>query len=459
MFKPSIDKMTRKTSTISSCFESVTFNSIRNVLPDTAIIEACRKADYDYRKRVVTPVITILHMITAALWPDVSFAASWQLTWSFFAAKYPSMAGQSPRRAAIAKARKRLPLKVWTHLSQWLCQNVQEVSERTAYWRSHRIINVDGTCLTTADEPELRKAFGISKGNYGDRKYPLARLVCLCLAETMTVIGYRLGSWYDDENTLLRPLLKMLRKGDLLVADHHFAGANLYWHYMQHGLEYVTRLHQKQIVTRLKKVWSNSRTDFVVRLNIAPVYRRQNQQMPPFILVRLIRIQVGMRGHRKPIWLVTSLLDGKRYPADEIARLYLKRWRIETLFGQLKIEGGADLLRSKSVKGIHKEVAARICALNIIRIIMLQAAATGGVDVMRISFTGTVRAIIGFAPALALQPIWLLPVIYEAMLKEIASHRVPDRPGRLEPRKVTHDKRAYPKLKTTRAQWRKQHAA
>jgi len=150
-------------------------------------------------------------------------------------------------------------------------------------------VNADGTCLTVADEPQLRKEFGVSKGNYGDRKYPLVRLVCLCLAETMTVIDYRLGGYCDDENALLAPMLKTLRKGDLLVGDRHFAGANLYWNYTQNGLEYLTRLHQ-----------------------------RKNPQMPKYIVARFIRVQVRSRGHQKSIWLVTSLLDAECYPADDL---------------------------------------------------------------------------------------------------------------------------------------------
>ena len=459
MCNTGIGKVVGKTSNISSSLESVTFNSIRKTLPDSAIIQACHQADYGYRKRIITPIVTVLHMIIAAIWPEDSFVAAWQLAWSSFAANCPSFAGRSPYGGSVVKARKRLPLQVWENIVQWLLQQAQENSESLAHWRSHRIVNVDGTCLTVADEPQIRKEFGISKGNYGDRKYPLVRLVCLCLAETMTVIGYRLGGYRDDENALLAPMLKTLRKGDLLVGDRHFAGGNLYWNYMQNGLEYLTRLHQRQIVSRLKRLWSYSENDFVARLKIGDKYRRENPQMPKYIVARFIRVQVRSRGHQKSIWLVTSLLDAERYPADEIAQLYLKRWRIETLFGQFKVEGGADLLRSKSAEGVRKEVAARICAINIVRIIMLQAAAAGGVDVMRISFVGAVRVIIAFAPAIALRPIWQLPMIYEAMLIEIASHLVLERPGRLEPRKVTHDKRGYPKLKTTRAQWRKQNAA
>ena len=90
---------------------------------------------------------------------------------------------------------------------------------------------------------------------------------------------------------------------------------------------------------------------------------------------------------------------------------------------------------------------------------MLEAGIANNVDVTRISFIHAVRAIIAFAPALAMQPTRRLPTIYQAMLCEIAAHLVPSRKGRLEPRKLAHDRRGYPKLKTTRKLWRMQHVA
>ena len=152
-------------------------------------------------------------------------------------------------------------------------------------------------------------------------------------------------------------------------------------------------------------------------------------------------------------------MDADKYPVNEIAELYLKRWRIETLFRQFKIDVGADILRSQSSDAIYKEVAARICVINVVSTIMLEAAIANNIDITRISFVHAVRAIIAFAPALAMQPAEQLPMIYRAMLCEIAAHLVPLRPGRLEPRKLAHDPKHYPRLKTTRAQWRKQNAA
>jgi len=278
------------------------------------------------------------------------------------------------------------------------------------------------------------------------------------VVETMIVINHRIGSYKTDENTLLKPMLKTLRKGDILLADRHFAGSNLYWSYMQNGLEYLTWVHQRLIVSRLKRMWSYGQNDFVAKLKISDVYQRENPEMPKYILARFIQVETRIRGKYQRIWLVTSLLDDK-YPACEIAKLYLKRWSIETLFRQFKIDLSADILRSKSSTAIYKEIAARICAINIVHTIMLQAAIANKVDVSRISFIHTVRAIIAFAPALAMQPARRLPRFYRAMLCEIAAHLVPLRPGRLEPRKLAHDPRNYPKLKTTRAQWRKQNAA
>ena len=90
---------------------------------------------------------------------------------------------------------------------------------------------------------------------------------------------------------------------------------------------------------------------------------------------------------------------------------------------------------------------------------MLEAAIANNVDITRISFVHAIRVIIAFAPVLAMQPVEQLPMTYRAMLCEIAAHLVPLRPGRLEPRRLAHDPKHYPRLKTTRAQWRKQYVA
>jgi len=287
----------------------------------------------------------------------------------------------------------------------------------------------------------------------------VARMVTLCLAKTMTVLAYGMGPYKDDENTLARPLLGLLRKGDLLVADRHFAGANLYARYLGEGLEFLTRAHQALNLSRLKPIIRYGTSDFVAFLKINRVHRKKDPTLPEGVMVRFIQVAVRTRGKRQLIWLATSLLDDRAYPAAEIAEVYGKRWRIETLLREIKIPLSADVLRSVSPQGVYKELAARIIAVNVVRTIILEGAIQNGVDPMQISFVHALRAIITFAPALASEPIWSLPVIYQAMLREIASHRVVQRPDRNEPRARRREPKNYPSLRITRKQWKLENVA
>lgn len=316
------------------------------------------------------------------------------------------------------------------------------------------MVLLDGTCVSMPDEKALFETFGRCNTRHGPTRYPIARLVTVAMANTMTVLDHVLGHYRTDETTLCMGLLQSLRRGDLLVADRHFAGANLYHRYRSFGLEFLTRVHHMLKVSRLRRIHSHSAGDFITELRINESYRRQDPTLPATVITRLIRVVIRSRGKRQVTWLVTSLLDAKRYPAEEIAELYARRWRIETLFREVKIDLSADVLRSKTPEGIRKEIVARLMAVNVLRMIILEAAIEHKADPLRISFAHATRAILAFAPALAMEPMWKLPSIYRAMLREITSHIVPERPGRIEPRALARKQKHYPHLHTTRRAWR-----
>jgi hypothetical protein len=460
MTTQSIVPMHEKSSTISSCLESISLNSIRHVLPDKAIIQACQEAGYDFRHRLLTPVVVVLHMLLAALWPEDSFNASWQVLWSLFKSRYSHLSQVDPSRGTVANARSRLSLSVWSNLFGWISRQAQQLSDPWSRWHDHRVVLLDGTCVSMPDTPALMSAFGTQNGYGGTARYPLARMVAMSLANTMTVISYAMGGYRQDETSLAATLLKTLQQGDLLLADRHFAAAHFYVRYQQMGLEFLTRVHQRLKLSRIQRLFSYHRYDFIGRLKIGASYRHKDPTLPKWIPVRFIRAQFVVRGHLQTMWLVTSLRDAGRYPAEEIIELYARRWRIETLFEELKIRLSADVLRSQSPDGIRKEIAARLTALNVVRSIMLQAAAENGVDdPLRLSFVFAVRAILNFAPALGMEPFWKLKMIYQTMLREIAAHQVAWRPGRNEPRMVRRDWKHYPMLTTTRAEWRNAYVA
>jgi hypothetical protein len=429
------------------------------VLPDRAVEAACRAAGWRYRKRLIAPVVVVLHMILGAIWPEDSFAASWQLLWDTMVSRLPSANGRSPGSGTVAKARARVPLGVWKNLFEWVAEQAARLSAPFDKWGGLRVVLLDGTTVSMPDEGGLFAAFGRGSGKHGAYKYPLARLVTLALANTKAIIAYALGRYDEGENALARRILGALRPGDLLVGDRRYAGAHFYARYLAEGADFITRMHQRLKVRKLKLVTVHGAGDFVAGLKLNKKYREADPSLPESVTVRIINVAVRIRGKRTVLWLVTSLLDPVQYPAAEIAALYLRRWRIETLFREVKVQLGADVLRSKTPEGIRKEVAARLVALNVIRSIILQAADEHGADPLRLSFVHAVRAILSFAPAFATEPLWKLPIIYQAMLAEIASRQNSVRAGRIEPRAIRRERKHYPTLRTTRAEWRLRHAA
>ncbi|HSW01514.1 MAG TPA: hypothetical protein VLI39_15190 [Sedimentisphaerales bacterium] len=76
-----------------------------------------------------------------------------------------------------------------------------------------------------------------------------------------------------------------------------------------------------------------------------------------------------------------------------------------------------------------------LLAYNLIRTLMAQAAVTAGVCPRDLSFKGTLQTRVVFAAA-----GWACPArrneLYAAVLRAVATHRVNNRPDRVEPRAV-----------------------
>lgn len=98
--------------------EFVTFNPIRKIFSCHVILQAYREEQYEYRCRLMRPIVFVLHIITAVIGPEATFHATWQLAWSSFSASFPWLAGQSLLRRSVSKAHKRLPRSVWQRLTQ-----------------------------------------------------------------------------------------------------------------------------------------------------------------------------------------------------------------------------------------------------------------------------------------------------------------------------------------------------
>lgn len=316
------------------------------------------------------------------------------------------------------------------------------------------MIGVDGTCVSMSDEPALVEHFGRCNTRHGYSRFPLARITLAFDLKTLVTIGHHAGGYRKTEGELLKSMLTEFQSGDVLVGDRHFAGANLYWEYRQAGADFITRTHHQLQVQRLKVVEIFNSKDKLVQLPFSPQHRRQNPHLPKFILVRLIQTTVKIKGKEETFWIATSLLDAHRYPAQEIQGWLKKRWKVETLIEELKIWLNADVLRSKTPEGIYKELYARIIGLNLIHWLILKSARKHAQKPEQISLSASLRLTTAYSLKMSEAPSWLLPSLYETLLDHIAFSTVPQRPDRMEPRMIKRERKHYPKLKISRAEWR-----
>ncbi len=437
-----IEKIKKQLERKRTQLEEGYLNAVRELLPNEIIEQLSHDHGYFFRKRLFTPIIILFHMIGAAINREGSFQSSWHC------------AGQTGSSYQLAKGRKRLPLCVLQAIAAWIVQQITVSFTKEQQWHGHRVIVTDGTCISMSDTKALAEKFGKPGSNQNASKFPVARIVFAATLKTFIIIEHAIGSYMTSEKELFLQLLKKLLPGDLLVADCGFAGAALYSHYLYAGLAFITRMHNSLIVSRLKIITTISSTDLIVELPIAWEYRKKDPTMPETIFVRIIKTKKTVKGKTESFWLVTSLLNPKKYSASSIIALYMRRWKVETLIEQIKVWLGADVLRSHTVEGICKELSARIIACNLLHWLMLKSAKKHKTSIDIISFSATIRLVATYSARMSEARSERLPFLYKTLLEKIASARIPYRPGRIEPRAKKRNAKPYPNLKISRSEWR-----
>ena len=162
-------------------------------------------------------------------------------------------------------------------------------------------------------------------------------------------------------------------------------------------------------------------------------------QVPAELTVRLVEIVVAVPGFRtQKLVLVTTLLDAPTYSAEELGRLYFRRWAVELSFRDLKTTLGLDVLRCQTPALVRKEIVMHALAYNLIRALMQDIAHSHELVVQRLSFKGTVDALRQWRERFENAPNQPRAVgkLRQLFYQSIAADRLLVRPGRSEPRVV-----------------------
>jgi Transposase DDE domain len=403
--------------------------ALEELLPAGLVEREARACGHRWRERKLGPAATVW------LW------VSQLLMFNCPSARARHLCGSGA--GAVCQAKARLPLALLERLNRHVVGLLAGRGEAAgSRWRGHRVLGADGVCYHTPDAPALRERFG-SRKPHG---YPLLRALTLFELGGGAMLHQVALPHRRQEAPLLGRLLRHLSRGDVLVLDRAFASFGNFCLAAAAGVHLVARLRAPLVArrgTRRTVLRRLGPGDALVRWE-RPRERtpstslRRWLRLPPELTLRQVTVRVRRRGYRtRRVTVVTSLLDPARYPAAEVAKLYARRWEVETCFRHLKQTLGMDHLRCKSVAGVRKELLARALAYNLVRATMARAAALLGEEPSRVSFADTLS--------------WLL-------LAAGADPRVtvnPRRPGRYEPRRVKARPTNYLPLNCPRAEARR----
>ena len=163
--------------------------------------------------------------------------------------------------------------------------------------------------------------------------------------------------------------------------------------------------------------------------------------------LRLIRYQVpGFQ----PSWVLTSLRDVSKHPSEELVVLYHARWEVELAYSEIKtrLRPSGEPLRSEAPDRVRQEMYGILIAYNAVRGLMAQAAARDGIGALRLSFTDSLQRIRTAMIRMADAHSGLLLELYEELLGEISTCRLPPRSQRHNPRVIKVKMSKWPLKRT-----------
>ena len=422
-------------------------------LSDEAIQQACHVEGHRWRQRDVGPVQTVQAFVLQVLHRNAACAHTVRL------------ANLNCSAEAYCQARARLPLRVYQRLLRDTSQAARRDC-RLPLWRGHRTFLVDGSSFSMPDTAELQAFFGQPGGQQAGCGFPTAHWLTLFDARSGLLVRQLAAPLRTHDMADVATLHPELRRGDVLVGDRAFASYAHLALLSQRQLHGVFRVHQRQLVSfrkdrRLvqqtpKGTITSTATGRLIRklgkYDQLVEYRKPEKrpgwmsaeayaQLPQTLVVREVRYHTKLRGGRtRVVTLVTTLLDPVAYPAEELAALYGQRWKIETYLSHLKTTMGMDVLHCRSVAGVLKELAMYAIVYNLVRLVMIKAAAQQRAPLHTLSFVDALRWLSQACHVIA--PLYVRPN--------------PQRPGRQEPRVRKRRPKEYDLMQQPRSELRKQ---
>ena len=387
---------------------------------DSDVVErACREAKHTWRERTLGPLSTLHAFAMQIAHGNTAISHVARLAGAGgVEGKEGEARGFS--ESAYCQARARLPVAVVRAAFEDFTARLRDArAPSDGLWNGHRTALIDGSDVNTPDAPALRKAFGVSSNCAAGAGLPSIHTLTIFDAHEGLLLDMHAAPVHTNDQRHAADLHPALRPGDVEVGDRGLA-SYVHLHRLAaigcHGVFRVSKswkiLFPAKSGERTPNTYNRHRRKepLLVELidrddQVIEILKPRNRpehvtpeefaKVPAKMIVRAVRYKVEGKGLRtREVTLVTTLIDAKKYPAKDLAALYLTRWRIEVNLRHLKRTMGMDRLRCQSVEGVKRELLMFALVYNAVCHSRARAARAQSVEPTRISFVDTLRAML-----------------------------------------------------------------
>ncbi|UCC32505.1 MAG: IS4 family transposase [Phycisphaerales bacterium] len=359
------------------------------------------------------------------------------------------------------RARAKLSLSALRHLVVESAEQLEREADECWLWNGLHAKLVDGFTFTMPDTLDNQKAFPQLHTQRLGAGFPIARCCTVVSLATACVCDMRIGPYEGKEtgeNALLRNMLDTFNEDDVVVFDRYYCSFMMLAMLSLRGVQVCTRLHQRR-TSDFRRGRRLGPDDHLITWTrpARPAWMSEQlyEQIPETLTLREMRFNVSVPGRRtEAITVITTLTDPEAYLAEDIATLYGLRWNVELDVRDIKQTLGLDHVRCKTPHMVRRELWVTLLAYNLIRKVIVTAAAMHDKQPRRLSFTLTCQTVLASWILLSTGSARNAHQLWAAALDSIADHEVPLRPGRIEPRVLKRRRERYPLMHTPRDELR-----
>lgn len=409
---------------------------LEQIIPRDEVLQALQDTGcLDARRCTLTFEVTCWVVLAMGILTDLPIRAV------FKAARRLCPGEDTPDRSSLCKARQRLGVAPLRLLFERLARPLAGAGLPGAFYKGLRLMGLDGVVFNVPDSDTNGAAFGYPQGGRGRGAFPQVRKLSLVQLGTHAEQAFVLKGVKEKdcgEQSMAPGLFRHLHSGMLLLWDRGFFSYHLWQGVLLRSCELLARVSTRLILRPTRTLPDGSH---LARLYPSS-YDRDKDRWG--LLVRVIRYTHTdpMRvGYGQEHILLTTLLDARTHPAQELIVLYHERWEIELTFDEQKTHQTPPRptkpahLRSETPSGVVQEIYTLSIGHYATRSLMAEAAQEAGVDPDRLSFVGCLQILrnrMGECPA---EPkrreVW-----YAAFLAELGQERIDPRRNRINPRVV-----------------------